>query len=174
MSVWNDSPFYLIVLFVALVFIQGTKEKRVCLGFLEEKAKQVWQLIFLISFWHYSKCSHLKDRYFLMENKNPLSMLNFILLGYRKGKKVTFLFICWWLSKPWGRGWWHIPSWAYLFRGGKPAQQEAALILLDLEENPPWPQQQDCVSMPYIPPASQPCTGQQFARSKLARCKKAP
>lgn len=129
----------LIVTSAAIVSIQVTKGKRVCLGFLEEKAKQVCLLILLLNFWHYSKYIISKIGLFFMTNKNKNICSTYFTQG--RGKKegnfplyllVTFQAL--------GKGWWHIPS--CLLWGSNPAHQEAALILLDQEENPQWPQHQ--------------------------------
>lgn len=98
----------LIVTSVAIISIQVTKGKRVCLGFLEEKAKQVCLLILLLNFWHYSKCISKIDL-FCMKNKNKNICSTYFTQG--RGKKegnfplyllVTFQAL--------GKGLWYIPS----------------------------------------------------------------
>lgn len=141
----------------AIVSIQVTKGKRVCPGFLEEKAKQVCLLILLLNFWHYSKCIYLQNRFtFYEKEKQKYLQCTYFIQG--RGKKegnfplyllVTFQAL--------GKGWWHIPSRHAVRKqpsasgssphSARPRGKSTMASALGL------------VSMPDIPPASQPNTG---------------
>lgn len=147
----------LIITSAAIVSIQVTKGKRVCPGFLEEKAKQVCLLIFALISGIIPNVFISKIDLLFMKKKNICSVP--ILFKVKTRKKGTFLFIGWWLSKPWDRGdgtFRPVMLWGISPHSARPRGKSRVASALGL------------VSMPDIPTAPQSDTGQQFARSKLA------
>lgn len=134
----SETIHYFNCYFCGYCFYSGDKGEKGLPGIPGGKGK-AGMLILLLNFWHYCKYIISKIGLFFMTNKNKNICSTYFTQG--RGKKegnfplyllVTFQAL--------GKGWWHIPS--CLLWGSNPAHQEAALILLDQEENPQWPQHQ--------------------------------
>lgn len=102
--------------------------------------------------------------FFLMKKQELFDVLKFIFLRV-EGREVSSVFAGDFPSS--GEG----DDGTFHLRHTFCEEVNPALTLFNQEENPP---KQDCVSTPYIPPASQPNTGQSLARSKLAGSRKSP